>query len=96
MEKRMPPQASPFILGIDVSKDSLGVCLTRKEAGVLHHQKFNNNREGFQRMKAWMKQQGCEAGKDTLACMEHTGMYTRQVVHYLLAREVHVWLESAL
>ncbi|MCX2742157.1 hypothetical protein [Pontibacter anaerobius] len=56
MEKPMQPQVSPFILGIDVSKDSLDVCLVRRGDGVLHHQKFNNNREGFQRMKAWMKQ----------------------------------------
>ncbi|GAB3832330.1 IS110 family transposase [Pontibacter rugosus] len=96
MEKLMQPQVSPFILGVDVSKDSLDVCLTRRGEVPLHHQKFNNNSEGFQRMKAWMKQQGCEAGPDTLCCMEHTGMYTRQLVHYLLARQVHVWLESAL
>ena len=28
--------------------------------------------------------------------MEHTGLYTRQIVHYLLAREVRGWIESAL
>ncbi len=28
--------------------------------------------------------------------MEHTGLYTRRLVHYLLGRQIHVWLESAL
>jgi transposase len=28
--------------------------------------------------------------------MEHTGLYTRQLVHYLLGRQVNVWLESSL
>jgi len=28
--------------------------------------------------------------------MEHTGLYTRLLVHYLLSREVQVWLESSL
>ena len=28
--------------------------------------------------------------------MEHTGLYTRQFVHYLLSRQVNVWLESSL
>jgi transposase len=28
--------------------------------------------------------------------MEHTGLYTRLLVHYLLSREVKVWLESSL
>jgi transposase len=60
------------------------------------HQKFNNNASGFKRMMAWMKQQGCEVGADTLACMEHPGLYTRQLIHYLLARDVKVWMESTL
>ena len=96
MEKPINLQAPSFILGIDVSKDSLDVCLIR----VSDHQqlchKLNNNPSGFRRMKAWLKQHGCEAGPDTLCCLEHTGLYTRQVVHYLMARDVRVWMESAL
>lgn len=92
----MQLQAPSFILGVDVSKDSLDVCLLKCSDGRMLHHKFNNNREGFQRMKAWAKQHGCEAGNDTLCCMEHTGLYTRQLVHYLLARDVRVWMESAL
>jgi len=96
MEKPVNLQAPTFILGIDVSKDSLDVCLIR----VSDHQqlchKLNNNPSGFRRMKAWLKQHGCEAGPETLCCLEHTGLYTRQVVHYLLARDVQVWMESAL
>ena len=92
----MQLQAPSFILGVDVSKESLDVCLLKCSDGRMLHQKFNNNREGFQRMKAWAKQHGCEAGNDTLCCLEHTGLYTRQLVHYLLARDVRVWMESAL
>ncbi|WP_205504648.1 IS110 family transposase [Rufibacter psychrotolerans] len=96
MEKTMQPQAPAFILGIDVSKDSLDVCLLDCNGGRQFDHKANNNPSGFRRMKAWLKQHGCEAGPETLACMEHTGLYTRQLVHYLLAREVRVWMESAL
>ncbi|OKL40267.1 IS110 family transposase [Pontibacter flavimaris] len=96
MEKPINPQAPSFMLGIDVSNDSLDVCLIRVSDGRQLCHKLNNNPSGFRRMKAWLKQHGCEAGADTLCCMEHTGMYTRQLVHYLLARGVHVWLESAL
>ncbi|GAB3533389.1 IS110 family transposase [Pontibacter brevis] len=96
MEKPIDSQAPAFILGVDVSKDSLDVCLANCSGGETLHQKFNNNTSGFKRMKAWLKQQGCEAGQETLCCMEHTGLYTRQLVHYLLARDVRVWMESAL
>ena len=96
MEKPINLQAPAFILGIDVSKDSLDVCLIScSDSRQLCH-KLNNNPSGFRRMKAWLKQHGCEAGPETLCCLEHTGLYTRQVVHYLMARDVQVWMESAL
>lgn len=96
MEKTSDYQAPAFILGIDVSKDSLDVCLVNSAGGGQLSHKLNNNPPGFRRLKAWLRQHGCEAGPETLCCMEHTGLYTRQLVHYLLAREVRVWLESAL
>lgn len=96
MEKPINLQASAFILGIDVSKDSLDVCLIRVSDNQQLCHKLNNNSSGFRRMKAWLKQHGCEAGPETLCCLEHTGLYTRQVVHYLMARDVRVWMESAL
>jgi transposase len=96
MEKPINLQAPAFILGIDVSKDSLDVCLIRVSDKLQLCHKLNNNPSGFRRMKAWLKQHGCEAGPETLCCLEHTGLYTRQVVHYLMARDVQVWMESAL
>jgi transposase len=85
-----------FILGIDVSKESLDACLIGRQDGQVAEQKFNNNPEGFKKLKTWLRQQGAQADSDTLVCMEHTGLYTRRLVHYLLAREMNVWLESAL
>lgn len=85
----MPAQnpAYAFVLGVDVSKDSLDICLINVASGQIWAQKTNNNKEGFPRMKAWTKQQGCDLGPETLVCLEHTGLYTRQLVHYLLARQ---------
>jgi transposase len=94
MEKLLHTHA--FILGIDVSKESLDLCLIRLETGQLLYLKINNNMQGFQKMKTWLKSYGCELEADTLACMEHTGLYTRKLVHYLLSRQVAVWLESSL
>jgi transposase len=96
MEKPVQSQPLPWVLGVDVSKDSLDACLIRPFDGQLLEAKFHNNLSGFRRLKSWCKQQGCECQHDTLACMEHTGLYTRQLVHYLLSRQVKVWLEGSL
>lgn len=85
-----------WIIGIDVSKESLDVCLIQNADGQLFSGKFNNNPSGFKNLKSWCKQHGCETGPETLCCLEHTGLYTRQLVHYLLARQVDIWLESSL
>jgi transposase len=85
-----------YVVGTDVAKESLDVCLIRVADKQLCYQKFNNNMQGFQKMKLWFKQYGCELEADTLFCMEHTGLYTRRLVHYLLSRQVNVWLETPL
>jgi transposase len=85
-----------FIVGSDISKESLDVCLIRIRDKQICHQNFNNNMQGFQKMKHWLKSLGCELEQDTLFCMEHTGLYTRKLVHYLLSRGVAVWLETPL
>lgn len=96
MEKPIQNQLYQWILGIDVSKESLDACLLHQANGQLFENKFNNNSSGFRLLKAWCKQVGCECDDHTLCCMEHTGLYTRLVVHYLISRQVAVWLESSL
>jgi hypothetical protein len=61
------PHPYGFILGIDVSKESLDVCLIRLIDGQMFYLKINNNMQGFQKMKTWLKSHGCELETDTLA-----------------------------
>jgi transposase len=91
-------QIQPYywILGIDVSKESIDACLIRNSDGQLFESKFHNNVSGFRHLKAWCKQMKCECDHYTLCCMEHTGLYTRLLVHYLVSRQVNVWLEGSL
>jgi transposase len=96
MEKSDQIQPYLWILGIDVSKESIDACLIRKHDGQLFENKFHNNLSGFRHLKAWCKQMQCECDQQTLCCMEHTGLYTRLLVHYLVSRDVNVWLESSL
>lgn len=85
-----------WTLGIDVSKESIDACLIRNSDGQIFESKFHNNLSGFRHLKRWCKEIGCECDQGTLCCMEHTGLYTRLLVHYLVSREVGVWLESSL
>ena len=96
MEKSEEIQRRDWILGIDVSKESIDACLVRNSDGQLFESKFHNNLSGFRHLKRWCKETGCECDQNTLCCMEHTGLYTRLLVHYLVSREVGVWLESSL
>lgn len=89
-------QRFDWILGVDVSKDSIDTCLIRSGDGQLFESKFHNNLSGFRHLKRWCKETGSECDERTLCCLEHTGLYTRQLVHYLLGRNVKVWLESPL
>src|SRR6187402_942319 len=96
MEKSEQIQRYTWILGIDVSKQSIDACLIRCSDGQVFENKFNNNLSGFRHLKRWCKLQECECDAQTLCCMEHTGLYTRLLVHYLISREVAIWLESSL
>jgi transposase len=96
MEKSEQIQSHTWVLGIDVSKESIDPCLIRSSDGQMFEGKFHNNLSGFRHLKQWCKEKGCECDSSTLCCMEHTGVYTRMLVHYLLSREVNVWLESSL
>lgn len=96
MEKSEHNQPYTWVLGIDVSKESIDACLIRKTDGQLFEGKFHNNVSGFRHLKAWCKQNQCECDQSMLCCMEHTGLYTRLLVHYLVSRQVAVWLEGSL
>jgi transposase len=96
MQNASQIQRFSWILGVDVSKDSIDTCLIRSGDGQLFESKFHNNLSGFRHLKRWCKETGSECDENTLCCLEHTGLYTRQLVHYLLGRNVRVWLESSL
>lgn len=96
MENPQQFQPHQWILGIDVSKQSIDACLIRTSDGQLFESKFHNNLSGFRHLKSWCKEFKCECDNSTLSCLEHTGLYTRLLVNYLIARDVQVWMESSL
>jgi transposase len=88
-------QLQPLYIGIDVSKLTLDVsCLNA--AGMHNYQQFENTKSALKTFGQWLSQQEGFTYSGALFCMEHTGIYTRQVVEFLLLRGARVWLESAL
>jgi transposase len=97
MNKNATLQADyPFILGIDVSKESIDACMINSSNQQQHFTTLGNTPQGYIKLKRWMKQLGNDDHAGTLFCMEHTGIYTRNLVKYLLSRGGKVWMESSL
>jgi transposase len=83
-------------VGIDISKKTIDVSVLKKGQKNLHYHQFGNEPDGYKDMEKWLnKQPGFNYSK-SLFCMEHTGIYTRQLQKYLLDQGTHVWLESSL
>lgn len=83
-------------LGIDVSKDYFDAVIIvngLKEKSI--HNQFGNNLKGIKLLCKWLKEQGVTA-EYTLVCMEHTGMYSKLLIKYLLGFEFSVWVEMSL
>ena len=82
-------------VGIDISKKTFDAALVTKNSAGVHHQCFSQSKEGFTAFLKWLKQQRVTVG-DTLICMEHTGLYTNGIIHFLVEAKAHLWVEMAI
>lgn len=88
-------QLQPLYIGIDVSKQTLDVsCIN--QIGSHYYQQFENTKTGLRKLQQWLLQQDGFAYTTALFCLEHTGIYTRLLVEFLLLHSAKVWMESAL
>lgn len=88
-------QIQQSFVGIDVSKLTIDVCVLTSNAKQ-EHQQFENSIKGFSELFTWLRNKDFYEVKKSLFCMEHTGLYTRQLVAFLLKHDAQVWMESAL
>lgn len=93
MKKEIENQKS--YIGIDVSKLTIDVCIITSQ-GEQDYQQFENTSKDFKIMELWLNKKPYFCYQEALFCMEHTGLYTRELVSFLLQRESKVWMESAL
>ena len=72
------------IVGIDVAKDKLDVCLLKEEGST--HQVFANTDSGFKTLLSWLT----EEENKCWVCMEATGHYSEQLGDFLVAAGIKV------
>jgi transposase len=94
MENQGQNQMYRWILGLLISVESLNAFMISTTDEKEYCTLFHSNLAGFRDLKEWTQQRGCKFNADTLSCIGHTGINTRELVQYLLSQEVEVWLES--
>jgi len=80
MKKKKEIQNS--YIGIDVSKLTIDVSIVTA-ANEHEYAQFENGPKGFKELQTWLRNKDFYEIKKSLFCMEHTGLYTRQLVSFL-------------
>jgi transposase len=70
--------ATRSYLGIDVSKDTLDVCLLHRDKS--YHHRFDNRPGGHQALLRWLRKYRV---RNLRACLEATGLYGEELAHAL-------------
>lgn len=79
--------AATVWIGLDVSKDTLDVCLLRA-TGKEKHKQFSNDAAGHAKLLRWVQHL---AGEEVCHyCLESTGSYSMAVAHFLAEAEQRV------
>lgn len=81
--------------GIDISKKTFDAALILAESDTIHHCLFQQTKEGYVAFTKWLKSFGITL-EDTLICMEHTGLYTNAIIHFLTNLKANLWVEMAI
>ncbi len=85
-----------WFIGIDISKLSLDVAIY-SDGGDQHenHIKITNDISGFKKLLVWLKEKKVDY-KQSLFCMEHTGLYGQDIQYFLSGKGITYCMESPL
>lgn len=79
--------------GIDISKEYFNIALIcQKNKENIIESEFENSLNGSMKLKKWLIKNNVEM-EQTLFCMEHTGLYNRVLIKFLIGRQCDVWME---
>lgn len=80
------------IIGIDVSKSTLDVCLHSPGIYLV----VENSKSGYQKIISWVKKNADSPLDQVLFCFEHTGMYSYNLACYLTEKQLNFILVPGL
>ena len=83
-------------IGIDISKSWFDVAIWIPSQSLLVHRQFANTKTGFSQLWKWLNKHISTPSNQWLFCLEATGLYSRALVHFLMAKSAYVWIASAL
>ena len=84
----------PCILGIDISKKTLDICLTDHNKSI-YECKVNNTACGLKELQKKLKALKISF-KDVLVCCENTGIYTSPLLVFAEKNQLNIWVETPL
>lgn len=80
-------------IGSDISKLTIDVAvIVNGIKDKIYYRQFKKN-EGFKLLIQWLLSLGVTLDKQTVFCMEFTGLYNRSIVEFLSKYEIILWLE---
>lgn len=86
-----------YFIGIDISKDTLDVCLIeRKFSEAEKFFQTKNAASGMKELFSWLKQVQGYSIQGSIFCMEYTGVYNYHALEALLLKGAHVWVENPM
>ncbi|XWN35655.1 MAG: IS110 family transposase [Roseivirga sp.] len=83
-----------YTLGFDISKDTVDFSLL-KSGNKLLVGKLDNQQQGFEQLQQQLLEHGIKP-KEVLCCLEHTGIYTYQLLLWLEQEQYPTWVENPL
>lgn len=90
--KEIEVQSYSFFVGIDMSKLKFDVAILDTSNKKIGHHHFTNNAEGFVLFSDWLLEKTQLAS--CLFCMEFTGIFSRQLWHFIQDQNWHLWMQS--
>lgn len=79
-------------IGIDIAKDSFDLCLLLGDQS--YSLRIENNTRAIKKVFKSDPHLQQINWKNTLFCMEHTGIYNYQLLDFLFSSNAHIWLEN--
>lgn len=71
-----------YVVGIDISKKVLDLCLHDRKTGREHERQVSNNKEGFSEMNGWLTDHITGEKSQVILCSEHTGRYGEHLLDW--------------